>query len=137
MIKTFEGYYNPPDNGYDPLYEGIIDRLYTLIQEKHGADDELVELYIDHIEKNDDIYEQVLNIIDETQNSIIDDNGNYPWTEEIKNLYKNFKNYYQKIKYEINKKLQLYIVDILYKKLEEIFPFENFKIKYNADKFNI
>lgn len=143
-LKTYEGlnmgsYYDPPDND-DPLYEGVMDRVWSMFEDD-GYDNDIVEAYLEYLENSGDRVAEISNIIHNTENGlVIDDMGNYPWSEEVRKQY-DHKTYgretYRKQKNEIEKRLQIEIAKVVYKELDSLYPIDDFIVRYNAEKYNL
>jgi len=141
-LKTYEGlnmgsYYDPPDND-DPLFEGVMDRVWEMFSNIDKIDENDVEEYIEMIWSEH--YDNILELIYEYESKLRDDNGNYPWVEELRNEYTHKKygrDSYKKEK-EMNLiRLQKAIAKDIYKEVKVLYPIEDFIVKRSAEKFNL
>lgn len=136
-LRKYENYYDPPPDVYDdPLYEGVMDRLWSkLIND--GYSQNLVELYLDELDKH---INQITNFIYNIVEKLIDEQGKYPWSREIENEYTSKKygtDYFKLRTRAIEIKLQEFLLEKLYNNLDKFITIQDFEVQYNVDKFNL
>ncbi len=141
-LKTYEGlnmggYYDPPDDD-DPLFEGVLDRVWVMFSDIGKIDENVIEEYMEMLWN--DHYDNILELIYGYERELSNKNGDYPWGEELRKEYSHKKygrDCYKKEKEMNLVRLQKAIAVNIYIDLNELYPIDNFILHYNAKKYNL
>jgi len=136
LIK-FEGYYDEPPDDEDPLFEGVLDRVWVMLSDIDKIEEDIIEKYIDMLW--DDHYQN----ISELMNDYIEElllKGDYPWTKELDDEFTHDKygrDIWRKRKEKDTSLLQDYLSKLIYKDVKKLYPIDDFILKYNTKKYNL
>ena len=139
-LKKFEGigdYYNDPPDDEDPLFEGVLDRVWGMFADIDKIEEDIIEEYIEMLWS--DHYQVVYELIYKHEEEL-SVNGKYPWTKELDDEYTHKKygrDMWRKRQDMDKSKLQDAISKKIYEDVKVLYPIDDFEVKYNAKKYNL